>query len=191
MMNVTKVNIPAILFAVFAVLNGCKDNSDEKVSAFVGNFTINSAKLAEPLTLTTNEYGAFSVPVDYNITTQIQSSLLSAVSCESADNALVELRKDNSIYMSCAGQNSFNAGTWEEVNDTTLILNMNSTAIPTSPSGFALTVEGIKKTSTGMKGKTSVPLPKVMIAVMVAPLTLVAETPAVIPVVFTIDFVKK
>jgi hypothetical protein len=190
-MKVLRTNYLAILFALFAVLTGCKDKSDEEVSPFVGNFTISSAKLAEALSLTTNEYGTISVPVNTDITVQIQTSLLSSVDCESADNAYVELRKDFSIFMSCAGQNGFNAGTWEEKNDSTLILNMNSTAIPSSPSGFELTVEGIKTTSTGMKGTTSVPLPKEMIAVMITPLTLVAETPAVIPVVFTIDFAKK
>ena len=160
-MKVIKINSLALLFASFAVLTGCKDKSDEEVSAFVGNYTISSAELAEELTLNINESAIpISVPVGTDITMAIQASLLSSVDCQSAGYAYVELRKNFSIFMSCAGQNEFNAGTWEEENDTTLILNMNQTAIPSSPSGFVLTVEGIEKTSTGMRGKQVFHFPK-------------------------------
>jgi hypothetical protein len=190
MMKVIKMNTLAILFASFAVFTGCKDDSEEEVSPFVGNFTISNAELAEEISLTTNA-GPISVPVGTNITLQIQAALLSSVDCASAGYAYVELRKDFSIYMSCAGQNEFNAGTWEEVDAATLTLNMNSTAIPSSPSGFVLTVGDIVKNETGMRGKTSVPLPKEMIAAMLQGLTLDPSTPAVINVVFYIDFEKK
>jgi hypothetical protein len=191
MMKVIKINVLAILFASFAVFTGCKDKSEEEVSPFVGNFTISNAEVAEELILTTDQVGAVPVAVGTNITVQIQAALLSSVDCASAGYAYVELRKNFSIFMSCAGQNEFNAGTWEEVDASTLILNMNSTAIPSSPSGFVLTVSDIVKNETGMRGKTSVPLPKEMVAAMVAPLTLVEATPAVINMVFYIDFVKK
>jgi hypothetical protein len=190
-MKVTKMNILAILFVSFSVLTGCKDKNKEEVSPFVGSYTISNAEVAEELTLTTNELGDIPVAVGTNITLQIQAALLSSLSCASASYAYVELKKDFSIFMSCAGQNGFNAGTWEDVNDSTLTLNMNSTAIPSSPSGFVLEVNHIQKNSTGMRGTTSVPLPKEMVAAMVSPLTLVAATPAVLNVVFYIDFVKK
>jgi hypothetical protein len=190
-MKVIKINVLAILFASFAVFTGCKDNSDEEVSQFVGNFTISNAEVAEEMSLTTNQVGDITVPVGTNITPQIQQALLSSLSCASAAYAYVELRKDFSIHMSCAGENEFNAGTWEEVNDSTLILSMNSTAIPSSPSGFVLEVNNIVKNETGMRGKTSVPLPKEMVALMISPLTLVETTPAVINAVFFIDFEKK
>ncbi len=190
-MKIFKFNVLAILFASFALFTGCKDDSDEEVSPFVGNYTISKAELAEPISLTTNEAGVYQVDSGMNITLLIQNSLLSSVDCASAGYAFVELRKDESIFMSCAGDNEFNAGTWEEVDATTLALNMNSTAIPSSPSGFLLTVEDIVKSDEGMKGKTSVPLPKEMIGAMIAPLTLAASTPAVINVVFLIDFDKQ
>jgi hypothetical protein len=191
MMKVIKINVLAILFASFAVFTGCKDKNKEEVSPFVGNYTISNAALAEPMSLTLVTVGVYSVPVGTNITLQIQAALLSSVDCASAGYAYVELRKDFSIHMSCAGENEFNAGTWEEVDATTLTLNMNGTAIPSSPSGFVLTVSDIVKTATGMSGKTSVPLPKEMVATMVAPAILDEATPAIINAVFTIDFAKK
>jgi hypothetical protein len=42
-----------------------------------------------------------------------------------------------------------------------------------------------------MSGKTSVPLPKEMVAAMLQGITLDPSTPAVINAVFTIDFEKK
>ncbi len=192
-MKILRVNTLAILFATFAVLTSCKDKSDDEGSTFVGNYTISSAEIADPISLDVNESPQpIVIPVGTPITVQIQAALLSSVECQSAGNAYVELRKDNSIFMSCAGENEFNAGLWEEKNDSTLVLNMNNQAIPSSPDGFELTVEGIEKTSAGMSGKTSVPLPKVMIAAMLPPgLTLAASTPDIIPVIFTIAFDKK
>ncbi len=66
--------------------------------------------------------GPIPVPVGTDITIQIQAALLSSLDCASAGYAYVELRKDFSIYMSCAGENEFNAGTWEEIDDSTLAL---------------------------------------------------------------------
>jgi hypothetical protein len=189
-MKVIKTTTLAIMFASFAFFTGCKEKSEEQVSPYVGNYTITNATLAEALSLSTNA-GTIPVPVGTDITIQIQSALLSSLNCASAGYAYVELRKDFSIHMSCAGQNEFNAGTWEEVDATTLTLNMNNTAIPSSPSGFVLTVTDIVKTATGMTGKTSVPLPKEMIAAMLQGLTLDPSTPSVINAVFTISFEKK
>jgi len=192
-MKIIKFSTLAILFAALVVLSACKDDSDDDVSAFVGSYTISNAELAEGINLTTVEVppGVFPVPAGTDITTQIHESLLSSVECSSSSNAYVELRKDFSIYMSCAGDNELNAGTWSEENDSTLILSMNSTAIP--PNGFVLTVGGIEQTETGMRGKTTVPFPKEIFALMLQGfgLTLAAETPAYIPVVFFIDFAKQ
>jgi hypothetical protein len=95
------------------------------------------------------------------------------------------------MYMSCEGANALNAGTWEEVSATELKLNMNSAAIPSSPSGFVLNVTNIVQSNNTMTGKTSVPLPKEMVAGMIAPLTLAPSSPPVYLVTFTIEFVKK
>jgi hypothetical protein len=95
------------------------------------------------------------------------------------------------MYLSCEGQNPLNAGTWQEVNLTTLNLNMNNAAIPSSPTGFALAVTNIVQNATGLRGKTSVPIPKAMVAALVAPLTLDPTVPVVIPMSFFLDFARK
>jgi len=188
-------------FSLFAALifsttlfSGCGEEDPATVSPFTGNYVISKATLAEALVIPIvpfNGMDAITVPVGYDITTAIQSSLLSQVSCSSADKSWVELREDKSIYMSCEGANELNAGTWEEVSSTELNLNMNHAAIPSSESGFLLTVTNIVQTDNTMSGKTSVPLPKEMIAGMIAPLTLAASAPSVIMVTFTLDFVEK
>lgn len=190
-MKSLKFNLLLALMASVALISGCKDDNSSTVSEYVGNYTISNAELAEPLAITTVEMGAFNVPAGTNITLAIQTALLSSVSCSSASKSWVELRSDNSMYLSCEGANELNAGTWEEVDATTLKLNMNSAAIPSSPTGFVLTVTDIVKNGTTLRGKTSVPLPKEMVAAMVAPLTLAATTPAVLNAVFFIDFMKK
>jgi hypothetical protein len=186
-----KIKFLLALMVSVALVSGCKDDSNDNVSDYVGNYVISNAELAETITVTTNQVGAVPVPAGTNITVLIQTSLLSQVQCTSADKAYVELRNDNSMYMSCEFQNELNAGTWEEVDATTLKLNMNSTAIPSSPTGFVLTVTDIVKNANGLRGKTGVPIPKELIAAMIAPLTLDASTPAVINAVFYIDFLKK
>ena len=131
------------LIIAFALVPACDDDDDSDVSGYVGNYGISNAELASPITVTTNQAGAITVPAGTNITAMIQNSLLSAVGCTSVDKSWIELRADNSMYMSCEGQNAINAGTWEEIDATTLKLNMNSTAIPSSPTGFVLTVVDI------------------------------------------------
>jgi len=191
MTKILKFSSLAILIASFALLTGCKKDSGEEVSAFVGNYVISQAKLSEPLSLETVEMATYVIPSGTDITQAIQTALLSAINCSSASKSYVELRKDYSMYMSCEKQNELNAGTWEELDKTTLKLNMNSAAIPSSPTGFVLTVTDLVKDALGLSGKTSVPLPKEMVAGMIAPLTLDAATPAVINVFFSIDFLKK
>jgi hypothetical protein len=97
------------------------------------------------------------------------------------------------LYLSCEGLNPLNAGTWEEVSATSLKLNMNSTAIPSSPTGFVLTVTDITMDQTGLTGTTSVPLTKAMISVMIAPLqlTLSPSAPAIFLAKFHVEFIKK
>jgi hypothetical protein len=94
--------------------------------------------------------------------------------------------------MSCEGANAFNAGTWEEVSETELKLNMNNAAIPSSPTGFVLNVTNIVQESGGWTGTTSVPMPKEMFAAGLAQFGMtIANTPAVYLVTFSLDFVEK
>lgn len=180
-----------VLIASMAFITACNDDPEEEVSPFIGNFTINKAMLAEKLSIPTTAMGTIEVPIGTDITTSIQSALLSAINCSSADKSWVELRDDMSMYMSCEGTNALNAGTWEEVSSTELKLNMNSAAIPSSPTGFVLNVTNITQSGTGMTGKTSVPLPKAMVGVLIAPLTLAPTAPEVFMVTFSLEFVKK
>jgi hypothetical protein len=183
----------AAIFALVVLIPNCKKDKGNDGSEYIGNYVINSATLAEALTVPTVEAGDVSVAVGTDITQLIQAALLSAVNCSSADKSYVELRNDFSLYLSCEGLNPLNAGTWEEVSATSLKLNMNSAAIPSSPTGFVLTVTDITKDQTGLTGTTSVPLTKAMISVMIAPLqlTLSPSAPAIFLAKFSVEFNKK
>lgn len=192
-MKLLKLSFFAALILSLGLFTGCGDDDTVEVSPFVGNFVISSAKVVEPsFKLVTNTGLQIPVPVDQDITPAIQAALLSSVNCASADKSWIELRKDQSIYMSCEGTNAINAGTWEEVDAKTLKLNMNSTAIPSSPTGFVLTVTDVVQGATGWTGKTSVPMPKEMFAATLAGFGMtIADVPAVYLVPFSMDFVKK
>jgi len=184
-----------ILAISILFLSGCKDDDTPEVSPFVGNYVISKAILAESVTIPIVEVPGIGdkivLPIEYDITEGIQESLLSQVNCSSADKSWVELRADNSMYMSCEGANELNAGTWDEISATELKLNMNNAAIPSSPTGFVLNVTDIVQANNVLSGKTSVPLPKEMVAEMIVPLTLGASAPAVFMITFTIEFVKE
>jgi hypothetical protein len=179
-----------MILAFFVLFTDCKDEEKE-VSKFIGDFVISKAELAGALTVPTNEAGNISIPAGTDITQAIQTALLSAVSCTSPDKSYVELREDNSLYLSCEGSNPLNAGTWEEVSATSLKLNMNSTAIP--PVGFVLTVTDIVEDANGLTGITSVPLTKAMIAGMIASmqLTLTSSAPELFIINISIEFMEK
>jgi len=188
-MKTTNFKWLAITLALFVFITDCKDDKKE-VSKFIGDFVISNAKLAEALIVPTVEApGNLTLPVNTNITQLIQTALLSAVNCSSPDKSYVELREDNSLYLSCEGLTPLNAGTWEEVSATTLILNMNSTAIP--PIGFVLSVTNIVEDASGLTGIASVPLPKEMIGALIAPLHLSPSAPAVFMLKISIQFMKK
>jgi hypothetical protein len=197
-----KLKFSSLFILVISVLlfSGCSDDDTPEVSPFVGNYTITEAKiLAINPVINTNEMGPLPIPPGTDITAAIQASLLSQVNCSSADKSWVELREDNSMYMSCEGSNELNAGTWDEVSPTELKLNMNSAAIPSSPTGIVLNVTDIAIAGSNLSGTTSVPLPKDMIAALVAQmgagfgvnLTLSANNPDIFMVNFSIVFEKK
>jgi hypothetical protein len=183
----------AAIFALVVLIPNCKDDDKKNVSEFIGNFVINHAELSEALTVPTVENGDIPLAAGTDITQLIQTALLSAVNCSSADKSYVELREDYSLYLSCEGSNPLNAGTWEEVSATSLKLNMNSAAIPSSPTGFVLTVTDIVNDQAGLTGTTSVPLPKAMISGMIAPmqLTLSPAAPAIFFAKFSVEFIRK
>ena len=193
-MRILKFGFLAALVLSMSVFTGCKDDDTTEVSAFVGDYIITKATLnAIVPAINSNEIGPVPIPPGTDITALIQESLLSQVDCDAANKSWVELRENKSRYMSCEGANELNAGTWEEVSATELKLNMNSAAIPSSPTGFVLSVKNIAIAGNNMTGSTSVPLPKDMAAAILAQmnLTLSADNPDVFMVEFSITFVKQ
>ena len=187
-----KFTLLLALIASMVFVTGCKEDEEGEVSPFVGNYVIYKAAIAVSFTINTNELGEIAIPVSQDITQAIQSSLLSQVTCTSADKTWVELRKDGTMYMSCEGANELNAGTWSEGSSGTVLnLNMNASALP--PNGFALTVTDIVNSNNKLSGVTSVPFTKDLIAGMIAGmgLTLADGGPDVYPVSFSIEFNKK
>lgn len=193
-MKTFNVNRVAIILALIISAAACKKDKNTG-SDFVGNYVIVNASLSEALTVPTVEMGNLPLPVGTAITPLIQSALLSAVTCSSPDKSYVELREDFSLYLSCETANPLNAGTWEEVSGTSIKLNLNSTAVPSSPVGLVLTVTDVVKNGTDLTGVTSVPLPKAMIAGLLAamqvPLTLAATAPDLFIAKFSIKFTQK
>ena len=180
------------ILAIFTMVISCKDDK-KVVSQFAGNYVIVKAELSEALIVPTNELNDVPVPVGTNVTAAIQQALLSAVACSSPDKSYVELREDYSLYLSCEGSDPLDAGTWEEVSATEIRLNMNGAAIPSSPTGIALTVTDVAMTAGKLSGKTSVPLPKEMVSQIIAPisLTLKSTAPLIFMAKFSIEFQEK
>lgn len=190
-MKTIKFSFLAILFVSFLLNDSCKKDKGDEISVFVGDYVITKAAVSVPVAINVEVLGAISIPAGTDITAAIQTALLSSVACSSPDKSYVELREDFSMYLSCEGSNPLNAGTWIEMSNTELILNMNNAAIPSSPTGFALSVTDIVIAGSKLTGTTSVPLPKAMIAAMVAPLTLSPATPDILMVTFSLEFQKK
>jgi hypothetical protein len=193
-MKTLNFKLLTILIISLASAAGC--NKDEAtVSSFVGDYVITEATVAESFNVPVTGMGNIPVPVGTPITAAIQSALLGAVSCASADKTYIEMRGDFSLYMSCEKANPLNAGTWSEVSSSELLLNLNSAAVPSAPTGIALSVVDVAKNGTILTGKTSVPLPKEMIGAMMAAinpaLVLDPSAPAVFIITFSLKFTQK
>jgi hypothetical protein len=182
----------AIMLVMFVLITNCKDEEQKGISVFAGNYAITNAELAEALIVPTNEAGNVTLPVGTEITELIKVALLSAVSCSDPDTSWVELREDYSLYLSCEGANQLNAGTWDEVSVTSIKLNLNNTAIPSSPTGVALTVTNLVVDGNTLTGATNVPLPKTMIQEMLTPMqyTLSSSALPIYNVKFSIEFIE-
>jgi hypothetical protein len=184
-----------ILLAFFILVPGCNKDKNEE-SPFVGKYVITSAQLSQTISVPTVEAGTVPIPVGTDITALIRQALLSAVSCSSPDKSQVELRKDFSLYVSCDEANPpspLNAGTWQELTGTSIQLNLNSTAVPSSPVGLVLTVTDVVKDASHLTGNTSVPLPKAMVGGLLAAMQLTISPTAqdLFLATFSIDFSVK
>ncbi len=164
-----KISYISILTAALVLFAACdNDDGETEVSSYEGRYSVTSAILTAPLTLVTNEIGDYTLQPGTDITGMIQQALFSAVGCEVPENTRIELRDDNSLFMTCEGENSeLNAGTWEEVSATVLKLNMNSSAIPSSPKGIVLEVTNVTVSGNTLSGNADVPLSEAMLTVMV------------------------
>jgi hypothetical protein len=184
-----------LLLAVSVVLiSNCSKDNSKPASPFIGNFVFTESKTALPLDIPVSTAGVDSMtltaPAGTDITLAIEAALLGAINCQAVPT-YIELRSDNSIYYSCQGNNAVNAGTWNEVSATELVLNLNSTAVPSSPTGIQLTISNIVTDASSITGVTTVPLPKEMIALFLpAQFTLHAKSPAYFIVTFSIKFSK-
>jgi hypothetical protein len=191
-----KLNIKLVAFILILTgfTGGCSDDA-EKVNPLAGNYVITEATIAESFSIPIVGVGNLPVPAGIPITAAIQTSLLSAATCTSFDKTYLEMREDFSLYISCEGANPFNAGTWSEVSSSELLLNFNGTAIPSSPTGTALSITEVVKSDMVLSGKTIVPVPKAMIAEITKAIspnfTLDPSAPEVTMVKFAIKFTQK
>ncbi|MCK5694808.1 MAG: hypothetical protein KAI08_18205 [Bacteroidales bacterium] len=196
-MKTSRLIMLAFLSVSLVFLSSCEDDPEVEVSPYIGDYIITKATLSEDLVLQTNEIGPLTVMAGTDITTMITTALLGAIDCEPA-NSLIELREDFSLYLSCtSSMEELDAGTWEEQSATVIVLSMNSTAIPSSPSGIVLTITNVSLIGTALTGTTTVPISEEMLVGIVALMsqgnaTLDQEaTPSVVPITFTIELTKQ
>lgn len=193
-MRPINIRLLKVVLIALVFLASCGDDK-EKISLFVGDYVITEASVAESFTVPVTGLGNIPVPVGIPITSAIQTVLLSAASCSSADKTYIELREDFTLFLSCENANPLSAGTWSEVSATELLMNFNGTAIPSSPTGISLQVTDLVKDGSRFIGKTRIPLPKALVAAIVKAisptLTLDPSAPDVIVVVFALKFTQK
>ena len=190
-MKTSRLIFLTLLSVSMVFLSSCKEEEEPEVSLFIGDYLITKATLSENFEIETNEIGTMTMVADLEVTEMIQTALLGAVDCE-AENSLIELREDFSLYISCSSSmDELDAGTWVEQSETVIVLNMNSTAIPASQTGVVITVENVTLVGNVLTGETTVPISKEMLAAMISgmsggQLSLVDSTPAAVPITFSI-----
>lgn len=196
-MKTSKLFFLAFLSLSLVFLPGCDDDPEEELSPYIGDYIITKATLSENLVLETLPIGPTTVPAGMDITTMIQTALLGAIDCV-PESSTIELREDFSLYLSCAtSMEELDAGTWEEQSETVIVLSMNNTAIPNSPTGIVLTISDVSLVSNVLTGTTTVPIAEQMLAGIVllmsqGNLTLDMEaTPPALPITFTIELAKQ
>ncbi len=198
-MKTTKQVLLLFLSVSLVFLSSCKDDPVEIVSPFIGDYVISKATLKENLTLITNELpDPMTLVAGLDITPMIQTALVGAIDCE-PESSLIELREDFSLYLGCliGTSDELDGGTWEEQSDTVVILNLNSTAIPSSPTGIVLTVNDVTLVGNILSGETTVPISRDMLVGVLADmsggrLTLDMDaTPVAVLITFEIELEKQ
>lgn len=197
-MKKSKLIMLAFLSVFLVFLSSCKEDPEEEVSPYIGEYTIVKATLTENLVLWTNELpDPLTLVAGLSVTEMIQTALLGAIDCE-PENSLIELREDFSLYIGCLGTTEeLDGGTWEEQSETVIVLNLNSTAIPASSTGIVLTVTDVTLEGNMLSGVTTVPISRDMLVDVLAGmsdgrLTLDMEaTPVAVPITFAIELEKQ
>jgi len=193
-MKTSRLLFIAFLSVSLVFLSSCEDDPEDEAASYIGDYLITKASISVPLTLQTNEIGPLVVPANMEVTPMIQTALLGAIDCE-PESSLIELREDFSLYLSCASSmEEIDGGTWEEQSPTVIVLNLNSTAIPSSETGFALTVTDVSLEGAALTGTATVPIAREMLAVIVAGMGMTLNLEATDPVVlitFTIELTKQ
>jgi hypothetical protein len=196
-MKTTRFILLALLSVSMVFLSSCKEDEEPDVSSFVGKWVMTKATISEAMTLTTNEIGDIEIPAGIDITIMMQDALLSGIDC-APESSVIELFEDFSIDIYCAtSMETIDAGTWEEQSATVIVLNLNSTAVPSSPTGVVLTVIDVEIDGSTLTGTTSVPVAKEMLAGIVQLMTQgqatlnMDVTPDAVPMTFTIEFEKQ
>ena len=199
-MKTSRLIFLAFLSVSLVFLSGCKDDPEEELSPYIGDYIITKATLSVDLvlqTLSVPDQVPTPMPVNAgtDITQMIVGALLGAIDCDAA-NSLIQLREDFSLYLNCSSSaEELDAGTWEEQSATVIILSMNSTALP--PIGFFLTITDVSLVSNVLTGTTTVPISRDMLVQIVplwsqGTLTLdVENTPVAVPITFTIELAKQ
>ena len=198
-MKTLRFSLFASLVLSLTLFACCSDDPEEEVYSYAGSYLITKATLTTAINLDINESPLpLPVPAGTDITPLIQKALLSALTPCTPDKSLIELTEDYTMLMKCEGTTTeINAGTWEEVSATVLKLSMNSTAVPSSPLGFVLSVNNVKLENKKLSGDTSVPIPKETLAIIVTTLSNgqasldLTATPVVLPVNFYIELLQK
>ena len=191
--------IAIIIASMMFTACGDDDNNDEQKSVYIGSYVIKSAKLGEALPLEI-VYGGDTmtvpIPIGQDFTELITNALLNVIPECNAESSLIELREDFSMYLSCATSEwVLNAGTWQEKdNGTTLVMNFNQNAIPSSPNGFQLTATDVKLENGIMTSTAVIPIPWAVLAAAMeesGQATLTENNPDPIMFTFDLEFVKK
>ena len=183
------------IFIASMMFTACGDdnNNDEQKSPYIGSYTFKSVKLAESMPVEIIYHGdtvSVPIPVGRDFTDLIRNFLLGAVPDCDVESSMIELRKDFTLYLSCStGEGELNAGTWQEKDEaTTLILNFNKDAIPSSPKGLQLTATDVKLENGTMTFTAVIPIPwAVLAAAMKASGEAVLTENNPDPIIFTYD----
>lgn len=197
-MKTPKLILLMFMSLAFILNSGCeKDTEEEEASPFIGNYLITYAQVTEPLVMQIVGSTPIAVPTGFPVTDMIQDALLGAIEC-TPENSLIELWEDNSLHISCKGtETELDGGTWEEVSETVVRLNLNTTAIPNSSTGVTLEVKDITWEDNVLRGVTEVPLAAETLAGIVAAMTGgvakldMEKTGSAVPLVFSIEMTKQ